>query len=44
MQLTFLYLMTGEMGDYIERLLLFFKRKEVDISDDEGDDNSNSEY
>ena len=44
MQLTFLYLMTGEMGDQIERLLLFFKRKEVDISDDEGDDNSNSEY
>ena len=32
------------MGDQIERLLLFLKRKEVDISDDKGDDNSNSEY
>ena len=36
--------MTGKIGDQIERLLLFFKRREVDISDDEGDDNSNSEY
>ena len=44
MQLTFLSLVAGEMGDQIERLLLFFKRKEVDISDDEGDDNSDSEY
>ena len=32
------------MGEQIQRLQLFFKRKEVDISDDEGDDNSNSEY
>ena len=32
------------MGDQIQRLQLFFKRKEVAISDDEGDDNSNSEY
>ena len=32
------------MGDQIQRLQLFFKRKEVDISDDEGDDNSNSKY
>ena len=32
------------MGDQIQRLQLFFKRKVVDISDDEGDDNSNSEY
>ena len=32
------------MGDQIQRLQLFFRRKEVDISDDEGDDNSNSEY
>ena len=36
--------MTGEMEDQIERLFLFFKRKEVDISDNKGDDNSNSEY
>ena len=32
------------MGEQIQRLQLFFKQKEVDISDDEGDDNSNSEY
>ena len=32
------------MEEQIQRLQLFFKRKEVDISDDEGDDNSNSEY
>ena len=32
------------MGDQIQRLQLFFNRKVVDISDDEGDDNSNSEY
>ena len=32
------------MGEQIQRLQLFFKRKEVDISDDEGDDNSDSEY
>ena len=32
------------MGDQIERLQLFFNRKVVDISDDEGDDNSNSKY
>ena len=32
------------MGDQIQRLQLFFKRKEVDISDNDGDDNSNSEY
>ena len=32
------------MEDQIERLLLFFKRKEVDISDNKGDDNSNNEY
>ena len=44
MQLTFLSLIAGEMGDQIERLLLFSKRKEVDISDDEGDNNSNSKY
>ena len=31
------------MGDQIQRLQLFFRRKEVDIFDDEGDDNSNSE-
>ena len=44
MQLTFLYPIAGEMEDQIERLLLFFKRKGVDIFDDDGDDNSNSEY
>ena len=32
------------MGDQIQRLQLFFERKEVDISDDNGDNNSNSEY
>ena len=32
------------MGDQIQRLQLFFKRKEVDISNDNGDDNSNIEY
>ena len=32
------------MREQIQRLQLFFKRKEVDISDDEGDDNSNNEY
>ena len=32
------------MGDQIQQLQLFFKRKEVDISDDDGDDNSNNEY
>ena len=34
----------GEMGDQIQRLQLFFKRKGVDISDDEGDNNSNNKY
>ena len=32
------------MGDQIQGLQLFFRRKEVDISDDEGDDNSNNKY
>ena len=32
------------MGDQIQRLQLFFKRKEVNISNDDDDDNSNSEY
>ena len=32
------------MGDQIQRLQLFFRRKEVDISDDEVDDNFNNEY
>ena len=32
------------MGDQIQRLQPFFKRKVVDISDDEGDANSNNEY
>ena len=32
------------MGDQIQRLQLFFKRKEVDISNNDSDNNSNSEY
>ena len=32
------------MEDQIQWLQLFFKRKEVDVSNDDGDDNSNSEY
>ena len=32
------------MGDQIQRLQLFFKKREVDISDNEGDENSNNEY
>ena len=32
------------MGDQIQQLQLFFKQKEVAISDDEGDDNSNNKY
>ena len=32
------------MGEQIQHLQLFFRRKEVGISNDEGDDNSNSEY
>ena len=32
------------MRDHIQRLQLFFKRKDVDLSDNKGDDNCNSEY
>ena len=32
------------MRDQIQCVQFFFKRKEVDISNDDGDDNSNNEY
>ena len=32
------------MADQIERLCQFFVRKDVDLSDDEGDDNTSGEY
>ena len=34
----------SNLTEQIERLQLFFKRKDVDLLDDEGEDNSNSEY
>ena len=32
------------MTDQIECLQLFFKRKDVELSDNDGDNNSNGEY
>ena len=34
----------GQMVEQIECLQLFMKKKDVDLSDDDGDNNSNSKY